>query len=176
MNVSGPSSVAADRNQAGKPAEAARAPATADVRSKEEVRQQLDQLRAQDQRVHSHNRLQRAMAGPHARPVAQISHTWGPDGRPYAVRGTVDFDLVPEMDPAATLQKAQTIARAAMAPADRSVDDLVVAARASAMAASARAELLAKQLEGHGKPADKQTTEAGTPSTETGKPSLDAYA
>ena len=73
----------------------------------------------------------------------------GPDGQRYAVGGEVPIDLsaVPG-NPQATLQKALTIRRAALAPSDPSEADQAVAAQATTLAAQAQQELLQAQSVG----------------------------
>jgi hypothetical protein len=69
----------------------------------------------------------------------------GPDGQRYATGGEVGIDVSPVANDAqATLLKAETIRRAALAPAQPSGQDLSVASKAAAMANKARAELLLK--------------------------------
>jgi len=65
----------------------------------------------------------------------------------YAVGGEVSIDTSKVSgDPVATLQKAQQIQAAALAPVQPSSQDRNVAARAAQMAVEARAEI-SKQLE-----------------------------
>lgn len=72
----------------------------------------------------------------------------GPDGRTYAVGGSVSIDMSPiPGDPRATLQKAQQIRAAALAPAQPSAQDLKVAQKAQAMATQARNDMNQQQLE-----------------------------
>lgn len=72
--------------------------------------------------------------------------TQGPDGKRYATGGEVQIDtsVVPG-DPAATIAKMQQIRSAALAPAEPSAQDLVVARSAAASEAKARKELMAEQ-------------------------------
>lgn len=68
--------------------------------------------------------------------------TRGPDGRQYATGGEVSIDVSPVAgDPQATIDKAEKIRRAALAPAEPSQADRAVAARATAMANEARIEM-----------------------------------
>ena len=115
------------------------------------VRQQLIEeqakirkLASRDREVRAHEQAHAAVGGAHAgHPHYQYES--GPNGVRYATSGHVKIDVsaVPN-DPAATLQKMQTVARAALAPAEPSPADRKVAAEANQKAASARAEL-AKQ-------------------------------
>lgn len=103
------------------------------------------ELAARDREVRQHE-MAHQMAGGQYTGGATYTFERGPDGVMYAVGGEVSIDTSPVPgDPEATLQKAQTIERAAMAPADPSPQDLRVAASARAMAAEARAELLREQ-------------------------------
>ena len=62
--------------------------------------------------------------------------------------GSVPSDASPiDGDPQATLQKAQQVRRAALAPADPSAADRSIAAAADAVAAQARAEITAQRSE-----------------------------
>lgn len=112
-------------------------------RQQQEVEQAvLSELSARDREVRQHEMAHQAVGGQFTG-GATYTFQRGPDGVMYAVGGEVSVDIsaVPG-DPEATLQKAQTIERAAMAPANPSPQDLRVAASARAMAADARAELL----------------------------------
>ena len=103
----------------------------------------LRQLQATDVRVRAHERAHLAAAGGVARGGASYSYTRGPDGRLYATGGGVAIDVSPVPgDPDATIRKADTIRRAALAPSNPSSQDRAVAAKAGAMAAEARAEKL----------------------------------
>lgn len=108
----------------------------------EAERARIEELRARDREVRAHERAHLAAAGPHAQGGAQYTFTTGPDRRRYAVGGEVQIDTSPVSgDPAATLNKALQVQRAALAPAEPSAQDRRVAAQASAMAAAARAEM-----------------------------------
>ena len=76
----------------------------------------------------------------HIRPSNE--YETGPDGQRYAVGGEVGIDTsaIPG-DPEATLLKAQTVMRAAMAPAEPSAQDQLVAAAAKTMESQAFIEL-----------------------------------
>lgn len=96
-----------------------------------------------------------AAGGGLVRGGATYGYTRGPDGKQYAVSGEVSLDTSPVPDnPAATLQKAQQIKAAAMAPANPSPQDRRVAAEAGAMALKAAAELAQKAQKGMGSRVD----------------------
>jgi len=103
---------------------------------------QVDALKKRDADVRQHEAAHLAAAGGLARGGASYDFQTGPDGRQYAVGGHVDIDTSPvKGDPHATLAKAQTIARAALAPADPSGQDRAVAAQAAQLEAQATQEL-----------------------------------
>src|SRR5215813_6662782 len=110
------------------------------------ARRALESLRQRDQEVRLHEQAHPLAAGPYAKGAPSYTYQTGPDGQRYAVGGEVPIDLsaVPG-DPQATLQKALTIRRAALAPTDPSETDQAVAAQATALAAQAQQELLAAQ-------------------------------
>ncbi len=114
----------------------------------EEEQQIVEELQARDREVRAHEQAHKAAAGPHARGGPTYTYQTGPDGRRYAIGGEVSIDTseVPN-DPQATIQKAQTIRRAALAPAEPSGQDVQVAAKARALETKARQELAAQKRE-----------------------------
>jgi hypothetical protein len=91
-------------------------------------------------RAHEHTHL--ALVGPYARGGAAYVTIRGPDGRSYAVGGSVQVDLRPVPgDPEATLRKARAIIRAAYGPHQPSAADMRVAANAYRLERMARAEI-----------------------------------
>jgi hypothetical protein len=112
----------------------------------DEERRQLENLQARDREVRAHEAAHKAAAGSLAQGGARYEFKTGPDGRRYAVGGEVSIDAVPVPgDPQATLVKAQTIRRAATAPAQPSAQDRAVALQASHMEAEARQQLSEQQ-------------------------------
>lgn len=109
--------------------------------SQEELKQ-IKQLKARDREVKAHEQAHLSAAGSYALGGTSYTYQKGPDGVNYAIGGEVNIDTseVPG-DPTATLRKAETIRRAALAPAEPSTQDQTIAQKASAMAAKARAEL-----------------------------------
>ncbi|MFW5733529.1 MAG: putative metalloprotease CJM1_0395 family protein [Oceanidesulfovibrio sp.] len=103
----------------------------------------LTELRQRDQEVRAHEQAHIAAGGGHVVGGARYTHTQGPDGRQYAVSGEVSIDTskVPG-DPHGTIEKAKTVRRAALAPAQPSGQDRNVAAKAQTMEAEARMELV----------------------------------
>ena len=77
---------------------------------------------------------------------ASYTYERGPDNKMYAVAGEVGISTGEGNTPQESLNKAQTIRRAALAPADPSPQDLKVAAQAASMEMSARAEILQEKM------------------------------
>jgi hypothetical protein len=106
-----------------------------------EQQKHVRQLAARDATVRAHEQAHAAVGGAHAS-TPHYQFNAGPNGVRYAVSGHVNIDVSAVAgDPAATLEKMRTVARAALAPAQPSAADRAVAAKASAQAAEARAEL-----------------------------------
>lgn len=103
--------------------------------------QVIQELQARDREVRIHEAAHAAVGGGHAASPT-YSYQTGPDGRSYAVGGEVQIDTSKVAgDPQATLQKAETIRAAALAPTQPSSADRAIAAKAAVMATEARAEL-----------------------------------
>lgn len=127
------SSDVGDSQTSERPAEETRTQADADPSSdaaEEAVRREIDALQARDREVRAHEQAHLAAAGQYASGGIQYTFERGPDGRMYAVGGQVSVDTseIPG-DPQATLLKAQTLRRAALAPAEPSGQDRAVAAQ-----------------------------------------------
>jgi hypothetical protein len=111
--------------------------------SETEKKQRIEKLKARDREVRNHEQAHKVAAGPYAVGGPSLQYTIGPDGRLYAVGGEVKLDTseVPN-NPEATIRKAQTLRRAALAPAETSAQDRQVATEARAMEMRARQELM----------------------------------
>jgi hypothetical protein len=113
-----------------------------------EEKRDLENLKARDREVRAHEAAHKAAAGNLARGGAQFEFDTGPDGRRYAVGGEVSIDTSKVSgDPQATISKAETIRRAANAPAQPSSQDRAVAAQATRMEAEAQQELTEQKLD-----------------------------
>jgi len=111
----------------------------------EEEKKQVQELKERDAEVRAHEQAHLAAAGSLSQGGASFEYQKGPDGGSYAIGGEVSIDTSKVAgDPAATIEKAQRIRRAAQAPAEPSSTDRAVAASASAMEAEARKELAAE--------------------------------
>lgn len=112
----------------------------------EEEQKQVDELKARDAEVKAHEQAHIAAGGSYVRGGVSYDYQTGPDGKKYAVGGEVSIDTSPvEGDPQATINKAQVILKAALAPAEPSGQDKSVASQARQMMASARKELMAEK-------------------------------
>ena len=104
-------------------------------------------LQKRDREVRAHEQAHKAAGGRYAG-GASYEYETGPDGKKYAVGGEVSISAGSVSgDPKATAEKARTIRRAALAPAQPSAQDRQVAARAAAMEAKAEADLARLRLE-----------------------------
>ncbi|MEM9083421.1 MAG: putative metalloprotease CJM1_0395 family protein [Planctomycetota bacterium] len=111
----------------------------------DEEKQQVEELKARDAEVRAHEQAHVAAAGSLHRGGPTYSYQTGPDGKKYAVGGSVQIDSSPGKTPEETLMKAQRIRAAALAPAEPSSTDRSVAAKATRMEAEAKREIAEKQ-------------------------------
>lgn len=128
------------------------------------------QLQARDREVRAHEQAHVAAGGQHAG-GASYSYETGPDGRRYAVGGEVPIDSSEASTPEATIQKARTIRKAALAPAQPSAADRQVASKATAMEQEARQELQEEKREQAELAAQDQARQAGVGYISTARPS-----
>lgn len=108
----------------------------------EEEKVYLEKLKERDKEVRQHEQAHQAAAGELASGSANYEYKIGPDGKRYVVGGNVKIDTskVPD-DPEATVEKAQKIKRAALAPTNPSPKDRQVASAATRMEQQAKSEL-----------------------------------
>lgn len=108
----------------------------------------LQQLRERDREVRAHEAAHVAAGRPYIRGGPSYVFQRGPDGRSYAIGGNVHLDTSEvAKNPKATLDKAETVQRAALAPIEPSPQDMRVAANAAQMAAQARIEIAVMRRE-----------------------------
>lgn len=132
--------------------------------SKEEQRI-VSELQAADTNVRAHEAAHMAAGGGLTSP-ASYTYERGPDNKMYAVAGEVGISTGEGNTPQESLNKAQTIRRAALAPADPSPQDLKVAAQAASMEMSARAEILQEKMAQNSQnPNNNNETSAGNSNT-----------
>lgn len=106
-----------------------------------EDREFESRLQARDRLVRAHEHAHMAAGGGQVAGAARYDYQTGPDGRQYAVGGSVSVVMtsVPG-DPEATRRSANAAERAAMAPGGPSGQDFTVAANARRLRARAAAE------------------------------------
>lgn len=99
-------------------------------------------LREHSHAVRLHEQAHMAVLGGYASGGVQYTENRAPDGSSYITGGRIKVDLSPVPgDPQATLRKARTIQRAALAPGDSSPTDMATAAKAYRLQADAMQEL-----------------------------------
>ncbi|MEM7739492.1 MAG: putative metalloprotease CJM1_0395 family protein [Pseudomonadota bacterium] len=128
-------------SQAQAPSDVANRPKTQQVgQLTDEEQKQVDELKARDREVRAHEQAHKTVAGRYA---GAISYDFqrGPDGRDYAVGGSVPIDVSPEGEPEDTISKMRIVIKAALAPAEPSAADRAVAAAAQRQLLNAQAEL-----------------------------------
>lgn len=127
------------------------ASALADSQEKEDagndpaVSAEIAQLKQREQEVIAHEAAHKAVGGQYAG-AASYTYTTGPDGEKYIDGGEVSIHTPATNDPEEALKMAETVRRAALAPANPSSQDLSVAASASQDAAAARAEIARAEM------------------------------
>lgn len=115
---------------------------SSDKQLTEEEQKQIDELKARDREVKTHEQAHIAAGGSYVKGGATYDYQTGPDGKRYAVGGSVNIDTSPvDGDPEATIAKAQVVIKAALAPAEPSGQDQKVASAARQMMNEARKEL-----------------------------------
>lgn len=128
----------------------------------EEEQKQIDELKSRDREVKTHEQAHIAAGGSYVLGGASYDYQTGPDGKQYAVGGSVNIDTSPvKGNPEATIAKAQVVIKAALAPAEPSGQDQKVASAARQMMSEARKELTyQKSAEIHEETKNKKTTSA----------------
>lgn len=107
----------------------------------------VQELEARDREVRAHEAAHLAVGGRYVISGPSYTYQQGPDGHSYAVGGEVELDISAEAKPEATLDKAETVGRAALAPVDPSIQDRMVASRADQLATQARLEIARENRE-----------------------------
>jgi hypothetical protein len=113
----------------------------------QEEKQLVRELQQRDREVKAHEAAHKAAAGSLATGAASYDYQRGPDGQNYAVGGEVSIDTSRGATPEETLRKAQTIKRAALAPANPSAQDRAIAQAATLMIIEAQQEILTTRIE-----------------------------
>ncbi len=120
-----------------------------DIKLRQTIAMQImiSDLKSTDTKVKTHERAHVNAGGIYvSAPVYDFEV--GPDGRQYAVAGSVSIDTSKVANnPAATIAKMAIIRRAALAPVDPSPSDISIAMKAAVIQAQAKLELRDKSLE-----------------------------
>jgi hypothetical protein len=129
-----------------------------EVLSNELERRQIQELALRDRQVRDHERAHTAVGGQYAS-SPRYTFERGPDGINYAVGGEVSISAgAIAGDPEATIEKAQVVRRAALAPAEPSTQDRSVAAQATQIESQAKAEL--RNIQSQARIAESEAIEA----------------
>lgn len=102
----------------------------------ETEKQMVRELEQRDREVRQHEQQHVAAAGEFAKGSPTYAFQLGPDGKMYAVGGSVEVDISTETDPEKALRKANMLKAAAMGVDDLSAADARVASKASSMLAA----------------------------------------
>ncbi|AHE94025.1 TPA: hypothetical protein RPW15_000500 [Campylobacter fetus subsp. venerealis] len=105
---------------------------------------QVAKLQKRDAEVRTHEAAH-MVAGAGLTSGTNYTYQRGPDSKMYAIGGEVGIDTSPGSTPEETIQKAQQIKRAALAPSSPSPADLKIAANAASMEVSAKAQMQQEQ-------------------------------
>lgn len=123
----------------------------------------IEELKKIDRNVRAHEQAHLAAAGGLAMSGATFTYIRGPDGQQYAVGGEVSIDVSPGKTPQETINKAERIKAAALAPADPSAQDRAVAGSAAQMEAQAQQQLAQEKLDAaQGKGRENDATAASS--------------
>lgn len=112
----------------------------------EEEQRVVRELQARDREVRAHEQAHKSVGGQYAGAIS-YDFQQGPDGRNYAVGGSVPIDVAAEDTPEETIAKMEIVIRAALAPAEPSAADRAIAAAANARLTQARADLAQQRAE-----------------------------
>jgi hypothetical protein len=126
----------------------------------EQEKQEVEQLKRRDAEVKAHEQAHRTTGGRHIRGSINYRYETGPDGKRYVTDGEVSIDTSEvKGNPRATIQKMQTVRKAAMAPSKPSAQDRAVAADA-----------VKKEEKARQKMAEEKMAEKGNALSESKKP------
>lgn len=112
----------------------------------EEEQHLVDKLEARDAEVREHEMKHISASAGLQVSGPTYEYETGPDNKQYAINGEVQIDVSPARTPEETIDKAERIRAAALAPPEPSAQDIRVAAQATQMGLEAKQEL-ARQRE-----------------------------
>ena len=148
----------ANRRSSANPTEETAQSGSAELAQERREADEIRELVRRDREVRAHKAAHLAAGGRHTSRATFI-YERAPNGVLYAVGGEVETDLSPVTNnPEATLRTAQALRQAALAPAQPSAQDRVVAQKAAQMALQARAELLGEAISGDNETAEEPST------------------
>ncbi|TWO21397.1 putative metalloprotease CJM1_0395 family protein [Campylobacter hyointestinalis] len=127
----------------------------------DEEKLQVAKLQQRDSEVRTHEASHMA-AGAGLTSGADFTYQKGPDSKMYAVGGEVGIDTSPGKTPEETIQKAQQIKRAALAPSSPSPADLKIAANAASMEVSAKAQMQQEHQDSNNNESNGSTTNSNS--------------
>lgn len=127
----------------------------------DEEKLQVAKLQQRDSEVRTHEASHMA-AGAGLTSGADFTYQKGPDSKMYAVGGEVGIDTSPGKTTEETIQKAQQIKRAALAPSSPSPADLKIAANAASMEVSAKAQMQQLQQDSNNNQSNGSTTNSNS--------------
>ena len=107
--------------------------------------QMVYKLQGRDTEVRAHEAAHQSAGA--ATGGASFSYQQGPDGKMYAIGGEVSISFKSGSTPQETMQNAQAVISAAMAPADPSGQDYAVASSARVMMMKAQQQITKEALE-----------------------------
>jgi SprA-related family len=139
----------------GKNSKAGTRQSAADQTQQEKVKQQIQELKAREQKVIAHEMAHKTAGGQYAGAV-RYQYTTGPDQQSYIVGGEVSIDTSEAKTPEETVQKMEQVKRAALAPADPSPQDYSVASAAEQIEQKARYEMMKASYEKSSPQSDKR--------------------
>lgn len=128
----------------------------------EEEKQEVQQLQQRDREVKAHEQAHMSAAAGLAG-APSYEYQTGPDGKRYAVGGEVNVRTSGSSNPEQALREAETVKRAATAPAEPSSADRAAAARASADINRLKSEAAEKRREATGAGDDSAQPAQGEP-------------
>ncbi len=114
--------------------------------SKEELKA-VRELQVRDRQVRAHEQAHVSASGRIATSAPNYEFETGPDGRKYAVGGSVSYNVPPASTPEEELLLAQQLRRMALAPMDPSPKDRATAAKAAVKEAKANREIREEKAE-----------------------------
>jgi len=139
-------SAAGSSQESDKSSKAGASQSAPDKAQQEKVKQQVQDLKAREQKVIAHEMAHKAAGGQYTGAV-RYQYTTGPDHQSYIAGGEVSIDTSEAKTPEETVQKMEQVKRAALAPADPSPQDYSAASAAEAIEQKARYEMMKASYE-----------------------------